>query len=206
VGGIDLVAGGTWLAIRERRCLVAVLNRYEGRSLEPDPRRPSRGWLALEVASAGDGHPARAAQAARLWLGADRYAPCSLVVAGPEGAFLVTNDGAAPPRVDAIAPGWHALTHADLDDPGEPRAAWLAQQLREFQPRSIAEAESRLAAWLADHGGPHPAVCLHEGRMRTVSSSHVWLAPGAARYRHGEGPSCTAEILDYTSLLESSSA
>jgi hypothetical protein len=37
--------------------------------------------------------------------------------------------------------------------------------------------------------------------MVTVSTSRVWLSPGAARYRHGDGHACTAPIVDYTPLL-----
>jgi uncharacterized protein with NRDE domain len=201
VGGRDRLAGGTWLAVRRRRMMVAVLNRRERAPLAPGARRPSRGILALLVAAAGDGQPAHAAEAARLLLNADDYASCSLVIAGPEGAFLVVRDAGSTARVAAIAPGWHALTHAELDDANEPRAEWLVEQLRDFHPGSLDEAEERLGRWLAEHGGLGPAVCLHEGRMVTVSTSRVWLAPGAARYRHGEGRACTAPIVDYTHLL-----
>jgi hypothetical protein len=56
-------------------------------------------------------------------------------------------------------------------------------------------------ARLRSHGGPAPPVCLHSGRMVTVSSSLVWLSPGEARYAHAEGRPCTFPYLDVTRLL-----
>jgi hypothetical protein len=197
-GGQDLRAGGTWLAVRERRCVVAVLNR---RDPAPKPRRPSRGWLAIAAAAAGDGHPRHCAEAARLMLAGDPYAPCSLVVAGPEAAFVVVHRGDGPPSIETVAAGWHAIAHQELDDPKEPRIAWLTRELAEFRPGSEAEADARLGAWLASHGGATPAVCIHEGAARTVSTSRLWLASGAARYTHGEGLACRAEMQDFSDLL-----
>jgi len=201
VGGRDRVAGGTWLALRERRSLVAVLNRRDPDRASPPRLRRSRGLLAIDVAVAGDGHPAACAEAARLLLGADLYAPCSLLIAGPEGAFLVTHGASVAPRIDAVTPGWHVITHQDLDDPTEPRSAWLTRELASFAPRSLEDAEARLGTWLASHGGPTPPVCLHDGPAVTVSVSRVWLARDAVRYRHGEGTACRAELLDYTTLI-----
>jgi uncharacterized protein with NRDE domain len=200
VGGRDARAGGTWLAIRGRRLVVAALNRRDPEPAPADARRPSRGLLALSVAAAGEGRPDHAARAAHLLLGADSYAPCSLVIAGPEGAWLVVRERGTPPRTSALTPGWHALTHAELDDPHEPRAAWLVGQLAGFAPRSVDEALERLGGWLAVHG-PGPAVCLHDGRMVTVSTSRVWLTREAARYLHGEGLACRATLEDHSHLL-----
>ncbi len=201
VGGLDRHAGGTWLAIRERRLLVAVLNRHDPRPAPPGPPPPSRGLLALGVAAAGEGRPDHAAEAARLLLAADAYAPCSLVIAGPDGAWLASRDRGSAPRVGPLAPGWHALTHAELDDPREPRAAWLVRELAAFAPRSADEALEGLEGWLARHGGPGPAVCLHDGPMVTVSTSRVWLTRDTARYLHGEGPACRARLDDHSHLL-----
>jgi hypothetical protein len=96
------------------------------------------------------------------------------------------------------------LTHADLDDPLEPRTARLARELAGFMPGSLDEAERRLDELLRSHGHPAagvPAVCLHQGRMVTVSSSSVWLAPGEARYRHAEGRPCEHTFVDHSPLL-----
>jgi len=207
VGGRDLVAGGTWLAIRGRDAVVAMLNR---RPLPREPRRAavpakalrSRGLLALDVAAAlGNGRALAAFAAARA--GEHPYAPFSLVVAAPDSCWLVTGAGV----LTQVRPGWHVLTHTRLDDPAEPRAAWLGRALKGFAPPSRAVAEGRVAQLLGLHEGgggtDPPAVCIHEGRMRTVSSALVWLAPGEAAYAHAEGPPCVTPYADHTHLLPS---
>jgi hypothetical protein len=97
------------------------------------------------------------------------------------------------------ARGWHVLTHAELDDPTEPRTAWLLASLADFRPTGREAAEAGLIERLSRHESP--AVCLHEGRMVTVSSALVWIAPGEAHYLHAEGRPCVASFSDYTGLL-----
>jgi uncharacterized protein with NRDE domain len=189
VGGRDRVAGGTWLAFHGRTTAVAMLNR---RGPLPQPVTRSRGLLALDVArdpSASVVHDA---------LTRDAYAPFTLVVATAAGAWLIAWDGETA-HESTIAPGWHALTHAELDDETEPRTAWLAKSLAAFRPRSRREAEAGAVERLARH--ETPAVCLHEGAMVTVSSALVWLARGDASYAHAEGHPCTSPFVDMTHLL-----
>jgi hypothetical protein len=223
VGGRDRVAGGTWLAVRERRGLVALLNR---RPTAADLARAwprSRGLLALEVAAAGDtpaaagatlppelappaGWPRAALAAAWSAVTRDAYAPFSLVIAAPEGAWLVSRASGQAPRARAVTPGWHVLTHAELDDADEPRAAWLRADLAGFAPADRAAAEAGLTTRLRAHADGHPAVCLHDGVMVTVSASLVWLAPGAAGYAHAEGRPCEHAFEDRSTLLAGATA
>lgn len=231
VGGRDLSAGGTWLVLRRGRCAVGVLNRRPViepagdsasspsddpsrgllpvakppiRGLLPAAKPPSRGLLALTVAAAGDGDPAGCAAAARLLLAADPYAPCSLVIAGPAAALVVNHRGTGDTGVETLSPGWHVITHEDVDDSREPRTAWLAGELRDFHPHSADAGLDRLGELLARHDGAAPAVCLHEGPMVTVSTSRIAMTSGATRYFHGEGPACRAVMTDCSHLLEDS--
>ncbi len=78
------------------------------------------------------------------------------------------------------------------------------RELSGFAPRSVEQAEQRLGDLLRSHGDAAtgiPPVCLHEGRMVTVSTSSVWLAPGEARYRHAEGHPCEHPLEDLSHLL-----
>jgi uncharacterized protein with NRDE domain len=212
VGGRDLMKGGTWLALRGRRAAVAMLNR-RGDAGAPDPGRRSRGLLALDVAAAGDGRPEAARRFAEQAARRGEFAPFSLLFASPEGSWLLANDGAGARDAVAIAPGWHVITHADLDDASEPRTRWLMSQLERFAPRTPAEAERGLLALLSAHGdeapgagAPAPAVCLHAGIMRTVSAAVVLLTTESARYVHIEGRPCTGTPLDCTHLLEAAAS
>ena len=190
VGGRDGVAGGTWLAVRGRERVVAMLNRRPT-GATPAAQR-SRGLLTLDVAAAADPR-ARAAQA----IEETAYAPFSLVVLAPAESWVLAWDGVA--RWQAISPGWHVLTHADLDDPSEPRTARLTRELSGWVPKSVAEAETVLVTRLAEHDPP--AVCIHEGRMPTVSFSLVFLSRSRIDYRHGEGRPCEHVAADMTNLL-----
>ena len=209
VGGRDRVAGGTWLAIRERRAVVAMLNRRPGAfvpSGDAAAALRSRGRLALATAAAVESQDglARAAlvQALRA-LAAARYAPFTLIYADAGEGFGLAHDGLGPPRVLRLDPGWHVVTHEDLDDPSEPRTAALLRDLRAWEPRTEHEVESGLAERLRLHGeNGAPPVCIHEGRMVTVSASIVHLDPRGARYLHAEGRPCEHAFTDLTALLE----
>ncbi len=205
VGGRDRRAGGTWLALREGPLLVAMLNRHD--SAPPAPTRRSRGLLALEVAAGPDAAAGArpAIDRALHALGRDDYAPFSLVVAVPGSCWLLAHEAAGAPRATSIGPGWHVLTHTELDDPREPRAARLLRELSGWEPRSPDEGLRGLADRLREHGTGEPAgpdaVCIHDGRMVTVSSTRIWLDRLEARYLHVEGRPCVSPEVDHTSLL-----
>jgi hypothetical protein len=229
VGGRDAVAGGTWLAVRgapERSsgrgpaggsggsqgpdspagpAAVLLLNRppLPGQP----PGRRSRGLLVLDVAAADD--PVLAAREA---LASGAYGPCTLVYASPVACWLMAFPGGAPvpgtgpgpqPWMAEIGPGWHAITHAELDDAREPRTAWLTSQLRGRSPRNAKQAFAELEALLAHHGdGSSPAVCIHAGGMRTVSASLLLIGGERTLYRHAEGRPCERPFVDASALLE----
>jgi hypothetical protein len=203
VGGRDLVSGGTWLAIRERRAIVAMLNRREPEPVDPDAAvgRRSRGLLALDLAIAAGGGAAEALESALDLAHASTYAPFTLVYASPGACWLLVHDGAESIEARRVPRGWHALTHADLDDRAEPRCAWLIERLARFEPAGPAEAERGLIDLLRAHGDGTPPVCLHEGPIRTVSASLVLLARDRARYLHAEGRPCDHPAIDRSALL-----
>ena len=202
-GGRDRRSGGTWLAVR-RNAVIAMLNRRPAVAAEPShpsPRLRSRGLLALYVASArGTGATlAESAQYSALaGVRAARYAPFSLVFATAERTWMLAWDGAE--RVIDISPGWHVLTHAELDDPDEPRTQRLLRELETFRPASFDAARHGLQGLLAAHD--EPRVCVHDGPMQTVSFAIVYLTSDGAHYHHGEGRPCEQATQDYTSLLE----
>ena len=226
VGGRDLRGGGTWLAIRDARSVVAVLNR-RGVVAPPDGSQRSRGLLALDIACAAAGAAddvfARDALAAALSaLAMQPYAPFTLVCATPAGGWVLAHDGVRPAAPQAIEPGWHVLTHGDLNDAHEPRTIRLAGKLAGFEPRTTGEAETKVLELLSLHGtfgdgappepgeaelAPAPAeraaVCIHTGRMVTVSTSLFRLSPGGTRYIHIEGRPCTTPLRDMSQLLVS---
>jgi hypothetical protein len=197
-GGRDRRSGGTWLAVRGREAVVALLNRRDrgGAPAAPDPRLRSRGLLVLDVAAAADPR-----QAATDALERERYAPFTLLHGAPGDTWALEYDGLHA-RIVSFAPGWHVITHESPDDRSEPRTAFLLDALAALPPTSRAEAEEQATALLRTHPeGTRPAVCIHDGRMVTVSSARVWLAPGECGYAHAEGHPCVTPFRDYGGLL-----
>lgn len=199
-GGRDAIAGGTWLALRAKTAsgepgVALLLNRRD-----PSPEKPgrrSRGLLTLSVASAPDPRERALAEAA-----IGHYAPCSLVWLSPSESWHLSIRAGQKPALAPIAPGWHALTHFELDDAADPRATWALQRLAGVRSPSRADAEKRLAAILASHGGgAAPAVCLHEGRAPTVSAAMLWLSASDISYRHAQGRPCVTPFEDFTQLV-----
>ena len=213
VGGRDRISGGTWLAVNsapthsgrseaqagskaQAGCSVTLLLNRRPLPGAPLPAR-SRGLLTIDVARASDPRATARAEAAT-----GRYAPCTLVHVSPAECWWLAIPVDGPVRTAEIAPGWHAITHAELDDASEPRTAWLASELSGFRPSGAEPALARLASLLAHHGdASSPAVCLHDGRMQTVSAALLALSSTRAIYRHAEGRPCTQPFADVSAWL-----
>ena len=221
VGGRDLLSGGTWLAVREARFVSALMNRrpVPDAVLDPSSLR-SRGLLCLDAAAAGPAIDApatidpgtgearpRRLDAALGLLARDSYAHCTLVGLSTEGVGWAIHAGhGRAPEATWIAPGWHVITHQDVDDLSEPRTAWLLRRLEGARPRNAEEALALLGSLLRLHGdGGEPPVCLHRERFPTVSSSLLALGNaasiGPAKYLHAAGPPCVTSYEDVSRFL-----
>ena len=179
----------------ESPSVTLLLNRRPLPGAPPGAR--SRGLLTIDVARAADPRATALAEAA-----SGRYGPCTLLHASPAACWWLAIPGDGPVRSGHIAAGWHAITHAEMDDPTEPRTAWLRGRLSRLGGRTVEPALAALAPLLAHHGdATSPAVCLHEGRMRTVSAALIALARERVTYRHAEGRPCTEPFVDVSRLL-----
>ncbi|WP_354637506.1 NRDE family protein [Kitasatospora camelliae] len=136
LGGLDLLAGGTWLAVdpggtgRSPR-LACILNGF---GLPADPaRRLSRGELPL-LAAAGDD------LADRDWT---RYDPFHLITAEPDAVTSLGWSGAELTR-RVLEPGLHAVINDGMEGlashrtSSESAARMMAARLAHFRPRLAA--------------------------------------------------------------------
>jgi hypothetical protein len=227
VGGRDLVAGGTWLAVRDARSVTALMNRRPTPAAAPtqagSAAARSRGLLCLDAAALGDPdrdrphridpgtgerHPARLHAALSLF---ERhpYAACTLIgldVEEPSWAILA--EAGQETGIRLLERGWNVVTHADVNDASEPRTAWILNRLAGFAPRGVDEALKGIARLLSSHEESDrgiPGVCLHRDRFPTVSSSLLALGAvgpeGAPRYLHASGPPCETPYADCSALL-----
>ena len=118
VGGLDSLAGGTWLAVNGAGVVAGVLNRTG--SLGPQAGFLSRGGLPLMALRHGS---AASAAGALAGLDGGQFRSFNLIVADAEGAYFVRGAGSGLVHVAAMAPGLHMVTASDPDDASNPRVA-----------------------------------------------------------------------------------
>ncbi|WP_108445832.1 NRDE family protein [Halomonas denitrificans] len=112
VGGRDLEAGGSWLAVHRRGRFAAVTNVRDPRLTVP-PGSPSRGELVREALERDD----LTAWLERLADGAARaYAGFNLLVGDGETLWHL-HSGLDALRLRRVPPGLHGLSNASLDTP-----------------------------------------------------------------------------------------
>jgi Transport and Golgi organisation 2 len=164
VGGQDLQAGGTWLAVHPGAPRVACVLNGRGKSADEDSRL-SRGDLPLLLA-AGELDDSTALDALDL----ARYDPFHLLGATPDSAHLWSWDGERLSDQD-LGPGLHLVVNSGLeaeDSQDGPGADQMRARVTHFRPllaaahRPQPRAGSAADAWeawlaLADGGGLSPA-------------------------------------------------
>jgi uncharacterized protein with NRDE domain len=133
-GGRDLRQKGSWLAVSLGGRLAAVTNVR--RMVPPDPSSPSRGRLVAEFLQA---EADARAFADGLAGDADSYSGFNLVLYDGAQLLYVTNTPEF--KVEAIAPGIHAVSNAALDTPWpktrrltDVLGKWTADKWEDFQP------------------------------------------------------------------------
>ena len=202
IGGIDELAGGTWLAVDPAVPRVACLLNGRGPAADP-ARRRSRGELPLRAAAGGP--------AVLTGLAADPdalscYDAFHLICASAAEVTTLTWSGRYPAgglAVRTLEPGTHLFTNAghaypvaDGDPAGEPKAAYFADKFAAARPPAD-PALPLAAAWgdwltLAAGDGLDPAspsallvrTALADGELYgTTSMTLVALAAdGGIRY------------------------
>jgi len=174
IGGLDTLAGGTWLGVNGHGMVAAVLNRTG--TLGPAANKRSRGELPLLALAQPT---ATAAAAALAGLDGGAWRSFNLVVADAAAAFCVRGTGMGAVDVQPLPPGLAMVTASDPNDLANPRVA-------RHLPRFAAAAPPAPPDWgswpalLADSLGSR-AETLHvppQGGFGTVSSALVAVGAG----------------------------
>lgn len=207
VGGRDLEAGGTWLAVRADGFFAAVTNQRPAGPVHRAPR--SRGELPVGALQQG-----RRADVERWLRGlpvAD-FNPFNLVFGDAHRVQLAYGrpDGLS---FAEVPPGISVLPSDVLDSPAFPKV----QRARALLSGGVDDLAS-LATVLADHHAPEPvpaepahldeatrravhALCVHTPVYGTRSVTLLALEPGrVARYLFADGPACRSPLRDVTSI------
>jgi len=196
LGGRDLAAQGTWLAVNEHGVVAGLTNKPSpgGR----DPSKRTRGELPLALAA-----HATAASAVEEFV--TRFRPADynsawLLVGDHQSLwYLELGDGTAP-AAEALDPGLHILGNGPLHEPS-PKIEHVRRTLGDLGGLTAPEVLRRFRATLADHSTPREiptvdrerprqlaAACVHTENYGTRSAAlvqvptkgrpHMWVADG----------------------------
>lgn len=146
LGGRDLAAGGTWLAVGAHGVVAGLTNvpSVQGR----DPSRRSRGELPLLLVRHRSAEEAVAELASTLRC--EDYNPCRLLVADRASLHYVEVGGTGAPRAQRLQPGLHVLENNPLT-PRSPKAEMTWRALARIDATPPEELPARLQALLANH-------------------------------------------------------
>lgn len=145
VGGRDLVADGSWLALRDDGRFAAVTNLRTG---VPATAPKSRGWLVRDFLR-GDESPQVFLDALRASAG--DYGPFNLVVGNRDGVFALSS---ADIEVRALKHGVHVISNGAIGVHW-PKTERLQRRFQEMvQPDAGTVDESRLLDLLVDETLP----------------------------------------------------
>jgi uncharacterized protein with NRDE domain len=178
LGGLDELAGGTWLAVNEHGVIAGLTNQpsAEGR----DPTKRSRGELPLAFAAYRTA--ADAVAAVRGALDPAAYNPCWMLVGDRESLFSI---GVAGSQLDVeqLGPGLHVLENAPLRS-----ASAKAEFVRTLVADALAarpadDSAATIAALEVVLGNHQPAV----PQPRTDAKGRVWPASLSAACVHADG-------------------
>jgi uncharacterized protein with NRDE domain len=222
LGGRDLMAGGSWLAVNEHGVVAALTNgpSPEGR----DPTKRSRGELPLALAGFDDA-TAAVEYFAHSYHPRD-YNRAWLLVGDRRSLHYIDMTGDDEPVVRTLPAGLHILGNGPLDD----RSVKI-DHVRDVVTTAVAERGSRyvsaMKSALSDHAVPPGAAeemkrrpvnrkdwplellaaCVHiPSEKHGTRSSAVVSVPAGANARPSmwvaDGPPCTTPYADATELWD----
>jgi uncharacterized protein with NRDE domain len=208
VGGRDLMAGGTWLAINDHGVVAGLTNKpaTEGR----DPSKRSRGEIPLALTAA---RSARASVCSfRDTASPGDYNPCWVLVGDRSSLYYV--DVTRDEGVGAVelSPGIHVLENKSLEEPSS-KTDHVKRLLGDVRGLRVDQVQARLRRVLTDHTvnqGPADdsdraqlasrasACCVHTEEYGTRSSMLTRLSASPVKPPEiwsSDGPACTNRLL-----------
>jgi len=151
LGGRDLLAGGTWLAVNEHGVVAGLTNQPS--AYGRDPTKRSRGELPLAFAA----HQSAAEAVDSVVPGLDpaRYNPCWMLVGDRETLFSIGLAAGSKPELEQLGPGLHVLENAPLR-PGSAKAAFVRELIGALLGGGLGGSSPRLAAAESAAAGDRP--------------------------------------------------
>jgi len=205
LGGRDLVAGGTWMAVGEQGVIAALTNRPP-RVPGATPALRSRGELPLRLARHASARDA--VQAFVREVDAGEYNACWILVGDRDSLFYLEVSGTTGVRSRELEPGRHILENRPLDAPS-PKVDYVGARLPQSPVlgrrwlRGIASvlASREIPPGARDSRSPEDwrpleveAACVKAGAYGTRWSGIVALGRSQEppRFCFSDGPPCEA--------------
>jgi len=206
LGGRDLLAGGTWLAVNELGVVAGLTNLPASTR---DPTKRSRGEIPLRLTSAGSAAEGAASFASSVM--AEDYNPCWVLVGDRARLFSVEVTGAGPVSSRELPGGVHVLENTPLGDPST-KVDHVKDLLGDPRRRSGDELLGVLQEVISDHtitrAATEPgqeaaqralgsACCVHGDGYGTRSSMLIGVPSSRSRAPEvlaSDGPCCTGAL------------
>ena len=204
LGGRDLEAGGTWLAVNEHG-VVAGLTNLPSRQVPRDASKRSRGELPLFLA--GYASAEEAVEAFCHEFKPADFNRCWLLVGDRDRLFYIDMAGETlAPRL--LEPGVHILENQPIEAESA-KVDFVAHALDGIKAQSGQSLISALRRVLSNHGpegretAPRIAPCVHNGAYGT-RSSEIIVVPAQTdclpEVFYTDGPPCTSAVQDAAGL------
>ncbi len=224
VGGVDLQAGGTWLAASAAGFFVGLTNQRPTKRRPPAPR--SRGELVLEALATGS-----VAGARRLieTLDGSQHNAFNLMFGDGERLCVAYVRPDRPVDLLELEPGLHVLANDRMGSPHFPKTERAQSLVEPLVGLPWPELRAGLARVLGDHHKPDPdaleplpsglllppqvarelqALCIHLPVYGTRSATILALEPGRLlHYLYADGKPCDVgfeDVLDRLAYTSSS--
>jgi len=198
LGGVDQLAGGTWLGVNQHGLFVAASNR---RKLIPPIAPRSRGVLCRELLRTRTADEAM--HLAMDELGTKRYDGVNFVCVDADSGWVV--HGGDEAEVVELQEGLSVIGNHDVNDPRDERVQ-LAHRLLTLQtldsPVKFLAVASKVFARPPAPAG-RPSMIIAGQRRGTVSSTLISLGakPRDAIYQYADGSPDSAKYEDYSPML-----
>jgi uncharacterized protein with NRDE domain len=206
IGGRDLLAGGTWLAVNEHGVVAGLTNQPlpNGR----DETKRSRGELPLVLAEHADA--TSAVEHFVEHVHAEDYNAAWLIVGDRDALYYVEVGESGAPSVESLASGVHVLANGPLSE-SSPKTDLVRERLARVLDVQRPPDTATLRTVLSDHSIPEgiatkevdpkrppalAAACVHTPEFGTRSAAIVRVpADGPPHMEVADGPSCEARFV-----------
>ena len=211
LGGRDLLADGTWLAVSDVGVVAALTNRPSGTGGR-DPTKKSRG--ELPILAAREASAAEAIERLRATVRPSDYNPAWMLVGDRASLYYVDVTGDQP-SVEVLPPGLHVLENRPLGAPS-PKVDHVRALLAPLVEGKRTDVVGAMGTVLSNHDVPPgaeaeerplavAAACVHAERYGTRWSGVAGI-PASASLRplmlYTDGPSCRSERRDASILWD----